>query len=384
MITTFLHSEVQNPYKLYETMLSDYPVYWDNDNKLWAIYAYKDCKAILNNEMAHIPLVEKTWLNEYALLVSEQLARLSNGVQHEIAKTVAMLLFSKMKEISLAPTFEKLIENRVNKQELDWINTICKRLPINLVLKSFDFNDSDCDFISSKIEYFVQIMLPKKTEVQVLMVNDMAKELYFMTEKHIIETGILMKEIEKLSEKYEISTDTVFSFAVSNLIGLFIQSYDAGRGVLSNSLLQILKQNSLGKSTSLDKSCIEKIVIETLRFDPPIHNTRRVAVEDIRLNNSVIKKGDLIFIVLAAANRDALRFENPHIFDIERPNNNENLTFGFGGHLCLAKHFSINLTVETLFYLFQRYKNIKLSDKALYYKPMVNARLPKEILILIS
>jgi cytochrome P450 len=383
MITTFLQSEVQNPYKLYETMLSDYPVYWDKGNNLWAIYAYEDCKAILNNDAAHIPFVDKTGLNEYALVITEQLARLSNGFQHETAKTIAKLLFSKMRDILVASIFEKLIENKTNNQELDWL-TICKSLPINVVLKSFDFNESDSAFISNKIGDFIPIMLPKKTEAQVSMVNGIAKELYFITKKHLTQTGILMKEIQLLSEQFGISTDAVFSFAVSNLIGLFIQCYDAGRGILSNSFLQILKHNSLGKPTAVEKNYIKKIVIETLRFDPPIHNTRRVAVDDISLNNIVIKKGDLIFIVLAAANRDVKKFKNPQIFDIERPNNSENLTFGSSSHLCLAKHFSINLTVETLFNLFQRYKNVKLSDKTLHYEPMVNARLPKEILISLS
>ena len=36
-----------------------------------------------------------------------------------------------------------------------------------------------------------------------------------------------------------------FHYCISNLIGLFIQSYDAGRGILSNSLLQVLKNEQL-------------------------------------------------------------------------------------------------------------------------------------------
>jgi len=33
MVTTFFQSGVEDPFKLYETMLSDNPVYWDNDKK---------------------------------------------------------------------------------------------------------------------------------------------------------------------------------------------------------------------------------------------------------------------------------------------------------------------------------------------------------------
>lgn len=381
MTTIFLQSEVKEPYKIYETMLSDNPIYWDNVNNLWAIYSYEYCKAILTNDMAHIPMVDKKGLNEYALSITEQLARLSNGIQHEMARQTAMLLFDKMKAISIIDLFEKILKSDEGKLGIDWVNTICKKLPVNIVLKSFGFNDVDCEFISNNIEILVKIMLPGKTNEQLLLINEISKKIYVNTENHLIDSGFFKKEIEMLSDKYKTSADKVLSYAVSNLIGLFIQSYDASRGLLSNSLLQALNLNSQNNKIVTDEIYLEKVVIETLRFDPPIHNTRRIAVDDIVLNNVVIKKGKLILLVLAAANQDAQKFESPKTFDIERPNNRDNLTFGLGNHNCLAKHFSIKLTVKCLLYLFDRYKNIKLLDKSLQYEPMINARLPKQILI---
>ncbi|UWX60467.1 cytochrome P450 [Chryseobacterium oranimense] len=381
MMTTFLQSEVQDPTKIYETMLSDNPVYWDNENKLWAVYSYEHCKAILSNDNAHIPAVNTVGLNVYALSITEQLARLSNGVQHEIARQTAILLFGKMNAISINALFEKILEPEIVKFEIDWVNTICKKLPLSFVLKSFDFNKVESELILAKIETLLKIMLPTKTDDQILSVNAVSKEIYLIAENHLIETGLLRKEIEMLSDKFKISESKILSFAVTNLIGLFIQSYDASRGVLSNSLLQVLKLNRQSSKISSDENYLENIIIETLRFDPPIHNTRRIAVEDIVLNNSVIKKGDLIFLVLASANRDPQKFENPKIFDVKRPNNNENLTFGLGSHNCVAKHFSINLTVKCLAYLFENYKNVKLLDDQILYEPIVNARLPKQILI---
>src|SRR5258705_11818923 len=101
--TLFLQSEMQKPYELYETMLREHPVYWDSINKLWAIYSYEDCKALLCNSLAHIPAPghnSKDGLNEHALLITGKLARLSNGVQHEMAKQIAVLLFDNMKTIA--------------------------------------------------------------------------------------------------------------------------------------------------------------------------------------------------------------------------------------------------------------------------------------------
>jgi cytochrome P450 len=69
------------------------------------------------------------------------------------------------------------------------------------------------------------------------------------------------------------------------------------------------------------------------------------------------------------------------IFDIERSNNHEHLTFGTGGHMCVAKHFSIHLTTEALRYLFDNYNNISILEDKIEYEPLINARLPKAIWI---
>ena len=42
--TLFLQSEVPDPYQLYERILDESPVFWDNTNKLWAVYSHKSEK----------------------------------------------------------------------------------------------------------------------------------------------------------------------------------------------------------------------------------------------------------------------------------------------------------------------------------------------------
>ena len=134
----------------------------------------------------------------------------------------------------------------------------------------------------------------------------------------------------------------------------------------------------------MNKEYLQKSVIETLRFDPPVHNTRRIAVNDIDLNGARIGKGEMIFIVLAAANRDPQKFNRPNSYNIERPNNSEHLSFGTGSHMCLAKYFSVSLASEVLSYFQERYKTIRLLEKNIQYEPLINARLPKNIFISLS
>lgn len=363
-------------------MLDENPVYWDETNKIWAIYSYEYCAEILKSSKVEIPLVNpnnEQELNESALEILSNLTRLSNGIQHKISKEIAMQLFSSIKSVDVGEIISFLIKNDLIENEIDWVKSVSKKLPVLVLLKSFGFKENDCEFISERIESFIKIMLPQKTEEQVKYINEISEKLYSIVEKHLSSLSFYNSLLIKTSNQFNLSTEEIIPITVSNFIGLCIQSYDAGRGILSNSLLQIIE-----RKTFSNKIEIEKSVIETLRFDPPIHNTRRIAVEDFCIDESQIKKGDPILIVLASGNRDSQKFENAMNFDIERINNNENLTFGIGGHMCLAKYFSIHLATETIWYLFQNYKSISLLENQIQYEPIINARLPQNIWISIQ
>jgi cytochrome P450 len=380
MTALFLQSEIENPYSFYQKMTEENPVYWDETNQIWAVYSYEHCLEILRNPNAHIPaFAPNDNLNKYASEINRNLARLSNGIQHEISKETAGLLFSYMKTVGINSILEELLQEDLNTK-INWVNLVCKRLPILTVLKSFAFNEVDSHFISENITILVKIMQPNKSIEDVDLINEVSKEIYLITQKHLTTLPFYETLIDNITASYSISPKETISICISNLIGLFIQSYDACRGLLSNSLLQILSNEKSSKK-ELDKNWIQKMVIETLRFDPPIHNTRRIAVADIQLNGITIKKNDPILVVLAGANRDLKQFINPMLFDIERNNNAEHLTFGIGGHECLAKYFSINLAADALLYLLANYKNISILENKIEYEPMINARLPKAIWI---
>lgn len=377
--TLFLQSETNDPYSIYKTMLERNPVYWDEMNKIWAIYSYEDCVSILKNPNVRIPVVNpdnEQKLNKHALEILNNLTRLSNGIQHEISREIAMFLFSNMKSAESYKIISQLIENDLSANKINWVNSVGKKLPVLVVLKSFGFEEKDCDFISNKIESLVKIMLPQKTEEQIKSINEVSAEIFSIVEKRLSALSFYKPLIAKISRSEHLSPDAIKIICISNMIGLLIQSFDAGRGILSNSLLQILKNKTFS-----NKSKIEKSVIETIRFDPPIHNTRRIATENIIIGENLIKKDDPILVVLASANRDTEKFKNPINFDIERNNNNENLTFGIGGHMCLAKYFSIDLTTEALWFLFDHYKTVVLLEDTIVYEPMINTRLPKTIWI---
>jgi cytochrome P450 len=392
----FRQSEVKDPYSLYEARLRQSPLHHDPSNNLWGIYGYKECKTLLSHPSTAIPALNpdnKDGLNEYAWLIQDHLVRISNPPRHEIARWTGIHLMEQMKRTATSPLLDNLLQRTDNnsktsggnisgsKSEIDWVEKVGKILPARCMSKSFEFDIQTDEYITSNIAALTKIMSPDKTKQQVEEINAIATTLFPMVRSHILLTTPYPDMIDLLCKGYNLDKDTAISYIVSNLIGLFIQGYDACRGLLSTALLSVLTRGGVTRPGLSDKKNMGKWAVETLRFDPTVHNTRRLVTEDIFCHGQVVKKGEILFIILAAANRDPLKFDQPALFDVDRSNNGEHMTLGAGPHSCLAKYFAVAMATETLACLFEKHSSITLMDAGMEYEPLINIRMPKKMWI---
>jgi cytochrome P450 len=72
-----------------------------------------------------------------------------------------------------------------------------------------------------------------------------------------------------------------------------------------------------------------------LRYEPPVQFVRRTTLTEAPIAGVTIPKGAPVYFMLAAGNRDPLRFEDPDRFDPER-SDIEHLGFGQGIHYCVG------------------------------------------------
>ncbi len=363
---TILNWDNTDHKEIYIRQLKNDPLYWNEDLNCWVTYSYNFCKAILLNNDAQIPglaLENDSLLNDKAKLLIKKLTRLRNNEQHHDARQAALLIYQNMKSVSVAKLLENLLSN-VKTNEFDWVATVCKQLPLLIILKGLGFDDDDCVFVTDHIPFLVKIMSPNKTESDVIAINRVINKFYAISEKYIHSVN---EDEDKVTELF-----------VCNLIGLFIQCYDVGRGILTNTLLNLVHYYHNQKPHLTD---IKKMVIETLRFDPPVHNTRRIAINDILIGGELIKAGQSILIVMAAANLDQSIFKDPELYNPARNNNDQHLTFGIGAHNCLAKHLTIDMAAETCSFLIEKYRHISIPQQELKYEPQLNVRLVKELMI---
>jgi pimeloyl-[acyl-carrier protein] synthase len=76
-------------------------------------------------------------------------------------------------------------------------------------------------------------------------------------------------------------------------------------------------------------------VEEFLRYDAPIHYIQRQVIEDLEIGGMRVKRGQLVSLMLGAANRDPAQFPDPDRLDVERTPK-KHLAFGLGHHFCLG------------------------------------------------
>jgi cytochrome P450 len=84
-----------------------------------------------------------------------------------------------------------------------------------------------------------------------------------------------------------------------------------------------------------DRSLVPNAIEELLRYEPPGPHVARYVSDDVELHGQTVPAGSSLLLMLASANRDDRRFDDPDRFDIHRTNN-QHLTFGYGIHFCLG------------------------------------------------
>jgi cytochrome P450 len=102
--------------------------------------------------------------------------------------------------------------------------------------------------------------------------------------------------------------------------------------VICNAMLALLtfrdQLGALRRTPAMISSGIE----ELLRFDAPMQRTSREALDEIELpEGDVIREGELVAILVGAANRDYEQFVEPDQLMLHRPNANRHLAFGGAG-----------------------------------------------------
>ncbi|WP_432494851.1 cytochrome P450 [Kineococcus gypseus] len=106
------------------------------------------------------------------------------------------------------------------------------------------------------------------------------------------------------------------------------------------------------------------VVEESLRLEAPVQLTSRRALRATTVAGRPVPAGRRVVLLLGAAGRDPLVFDDPARFDVRRPNAREHLAFSAGRHFCLGAALARLEGEVGLRALFERFPGLRLRTGA--------------------
>ncbi len=142
----------------------------------------------------------------------------------------------------------------------------------------------------------------------------------------------------------------------SELVAMVSLMLAAGHETTANMIalgvVTLLQHPDQLNAIKADPTLTPAAVEELLRYLTVAQNgLGRAATEDIEIGGQLIRKGEGVLVLLAAANRDETVFENPDAFDIRRQPH-RHTSFGAAVHQCIGSPLAraeLQMAFDTLF-----------------------------------
>jgi cytochrome P450 len=156
------------------------------------------------------------------------------------------------------------------------------------------------------------------------------------------------------------ASDLSVSEVVSNAAVLLFGGIETTEGMIANAIWYLLRHEDALAQVKSDGSLAEAAVEESLRLEPAAAVVDRYASADVTLGAAEIRRGDLVTVSLAGANRDPAMFAEPDRFDLHRPNGRQHLAFAIGPHFCIGAQLARLEATAALTILLDRLPGVRL------------------------
>jgi cytochrome P450 len=147
---------------------------------------------------------------------------------------------------------------------------------------------------------------------------------------------------------------------VSNAAVLMFGGIDTTEGMIVNAVRHLLVDPETVALVRGDADLLPDAIEESIRLEPAAAVVDRYATRDVELGGARIRRGDLVTVSIAGANRDPAVFTDPDRFDIRRANAGLNLAFAQGPHFCLGAHLARTETTVAVGRLLDRLPGLRL------------------------
>jgi cytochrome P450 len=159
----------------------------------------------------------------------------------------------------------------------------------------------------------------------------------------------------------------------ANAVLLLVAGNETTTNLIGNGTLALLRHPDQLARLTADPSLIPTAAEELLRYDSPVQFTVRLLTDEIAVGGKPLRSGQMVLLLLGAANRDPDHFADPDRLDVSRADN-KHLAFGLGTHFCLGAQLA-RLEARVAFQtLLRRMPGLRLDGPEPRYRPHFNLR----------
>jgi pimeloyl-[acyl-carrier protein] synthase len=374
-----------NPYPVYQHLQAEAPIYWSKTWGAWVLTSFADNNRALRSHqlfssrgrvaylLDQLPTAERAG---FEFLESHYQVGLthSDPPAHTRLRGVLTSSFVPQKMTALKPAIQSLVDELLDRAagngRMDIIEDLAYPLPAIIVAELLGAPASDIELLRSWAmgvnrlfeaggrTFPQEAAHAQKSLIELRQyIQDLANERRRAPKNDVV-SRLVEAESQGLLSRDEL---------VATSVTLFVAGHETTTYMLGNGLLALLQHPYQLELLQNNPGYINPAVEEMLRYDTSVQRVWRLAGEDLRLGRQIIKRKELVLLMLGAANRDARQFSDPHRFDILRTDN-RHLGFGAGIHFCLGAplaRLEIPIAVSSLL---QRFPNLSLEEKPLKWR----------------
>ncbi|MCV6824636.1 MULTISPECIES: cytochrome P450 [Halocynthiibacter] len=288
--------------------------------------------------------------------------------RHTRLRGLVLRAFTSRRIKELAPEIASLSHDLIDKipqERFDFIEGFAQPLPVIIIARLLGIPEENAPELLRWSNAIVGMYKAGRTYDDEVAASEAGKEFadflrdYVAFRRDKPQDDLITHLIAAEEDGEKLSTDEL----IATCVLLLNAGHEATVHTLGNGLKAFLENGCA--PDLLGPDAIEGTVEEMLRYDPPLHMFTRYAYEDIEVGRHSFKRGDQVACLLAAANRDPGRWEDPDHFLPERPKQ-VNASFGAGTHFCIGAPLA-RLEIQTaLPILFERMPKLAIVEQPEY------------------
>jgi cytochrome P450 len=342
----------RDPYPTFARLQDEDPVHWSPALRTWVVTRYDDVRdvamsgdlspnrlkpfyASLKDEHRRSMLAEvmrylSVWLVFRDPPEHTRLRRLLNGVVNP--RVVA----------GMRPAVRRVVDevlDRVHGRDtFDFASEVAALVPAWVILDMLGIPRDRFDEIkgwSDDIRAFIGTSRAEPARYERVQRGTHAMAAFFREQIALrrAEPGddVISRMISATDEAGTLSEDELVGTCILMLFG----GHETTTSLLTNAVNALLDHPDQLARLRDEPGLIDSAVEEFLRYDGPSNSIARVVAHEHEIGGRVLKPGERVYAMVAAANRDPRQFADPQALDLGR-NPNRHLTFGSGIHFCLG------------------------------------------------